>query len=195
MHDGLTGEIAEKSEGKSADRMVVNGNKDALASVQVAGDPNKVRQRPPHGKGGFTLIGSVRDEATGRVIAGAKVEDDGYAGNETTVASNGSYEYRTWAKEHYIKASAKGYESKRILFKPSLMQHSMFGQLKFKLKRIKRLEYNLRPVKKVWQIDEYPAFILDVKNVSSFSETVGHFNLRMISDNYSYRPATIRISG
>lgn len=135
-------------------------------------------KKPPQGLGGLLLHGSVSDADTGKPIGGAKIEDDGYGDNESAVAgSNGSYEYWTWHEEHFVKASAPGYESKRILLKTSFLQQKMSRILNFKLKRIKRLEYSLRPVKKVWQAGENPAFFLDVQNVSNLPGIVGQLNL------------------
>jgi hypothetical protein len=138
----------------------------------------RVAKKPPQGPGGFLLHGAVSDMDTGKPIDGAKIEDESYGDNESSITgSNGSYEYWTWAEEHFVKVSALGFEPKRILFKSSLMQHEMSGELNFELKRIQRLEYRLHPVKKEWQADENPAFVLDVINVSNLPGIVGQFNV------------------
>ena len=162
-----------------ASRKTKGEAKNPVTQVEGGSRPGMpAAKKPPHGKGGFLLHGAVSDAETGRSISGAKIEDDGYGDNESSIAgSNGSYQYWTWPEEHFVKASAPGYESKRVLFTSSLMQHEMTGVLNFKLKRIKRLEYSLRPAKKVWQAGENPKFILDVKNVSNLPGVVGQLNL------------------
>ncbi len=160
-------------------RSAGEASKGGLEHKPLASDSESARVRPPQGPGGFLLSGVVSDVDTGRPIKGARVEDDNYRGNEGAVCgSNGAFDYWTWPKEHFVKASAVGYESKRVLFRPSLMGHDMSGRLRFKLKRVERLEYGLRAVKEVWQYGEFPAFVLDVRNVSSLKGVVGQLNLR-----------------
>jgi len=80
-----------------------------LPKIGKIGDliPNGSNAQPD-----FVIKGVVKDAATGKPIARAKVSDDKY-GQEprrgATTDSDGKYKYTTWYEEHTILAQAPGY--------------------------------------------------------------------------------------
>lgn len=80
----------------------------------------------------FVIAGTVTDTESGQPIAGAKIFDDGYAGDPDwekiesgfyepnlpqwgdVTNANGNYAFLTWPEHHGIKIEATGYKSKRV---------------------------------------------------------------------------------
>jgi serine/threonine protein kinase len=75
------------------------------------------------GKPNLTVHGTVTDAATGKPIAGARVDDNRYgtgtdkAPQQAWTDAEGRYELNTWYEEHDIAASANGYETRLALLR------------------------------------------------------------------------------
>jgi serine/threonine protein kinase len=87
------------------------------------------------------ITGTVTDAATGKPIAGARVDDNRYGASPTRAPlqawtdATGRYELKTWYEEHTIAASAPGYE-------PRLA--TLFTR-PFGTEREKRMDFQLQP--------------------------------------------------
>ena len=73
----------------------------------------------------FVITGTVKDVATGRVVPGARVSDDGYGPEPHRGAvtdSAGQFRYVTWPEEHFVVAEAQGYAAQRETLSTGVLQ-------------------------------------------------------------------------
>ncbi|HEU5395528.1 MAG TPA: carboxypeptidase-like regulatory domain-containing protein, partial [Verrucomicrobiae bacterium] len=102
-----------------------------------------VANNPATGKEpSLRVTGTVTDAATGKPIAGARVDDNSYAAGPTRAPqqawtdADGNFALKTWPEEHTIAASAPGYQTKLATLITPL----------FRRERERRMNFRLQPV-------------------------------------------------
>ena len=94
----------------------------------------------------FVVRGTVTDAATGRPIAGARVDDSFYGARparppqQTLTDAQGHYELHTAFEDHPLAVSAPGYDSRRYTFLTSRLRPGQPAQIDFQLRPAQAVE-------------------------------------------------------